>query len=167
MSTNKLFAMASLIAASFIFSCNNAEKPVTSEEIVKPAFDLSNARKEIDQANQAFADHIAKGDSVGLANLYTSDGKLMFAGGPSHVGRAAIQTAVSGLLKSGVTKVNLKTTDLFNSEDLLAEEGQVTIYVKDNPVADEKYIVLWKKEDGKWKLFRDISNSNLPVPGSK
>ena len=31
---------------------------------------------------------------------------------------------------------------------------------------DEKYIVLWKKAAGRWKLFRDIFNSNLPAPTS-
>jgi hypothetical protein len=51
---------------------------------------------------------------------------------------------------------------VFGTEDLLAEEGEVTIYVKDKAVAEEKYIVLWKKVDGKWKLFRDIANSNSP-----
>jgi len=29
-----------------------------------------------------------------------------------------------------------------------------------------KYIVIWKREDGQWKLHRDIFNSSLPAPGS-
>ncbi len=29
-----------------------------------------------------------------------------------------------------------------------------------------KYIVLWKKEEGKWKLFRDCYNSDMPLIGS-
>ena len=39
----------------------------------------------------------------------------------------------------------------------------LTLYAGDQAVAEEKYIVLWKKEDGRWKLFRDIFNSNLPA----
>jgi ketosteroid isomerase-like protein len=36
--------------------------------------------------------------------------------------------------------------------------------LKDGTIADKgKYIVVWKKEDGKWKLHRDLSNSDLPV----
>jgi ketosteroid isomerase-like protein len=35
---------------------------------------------------------------------------------------------------------------------------------KDGKQIDKgKYIVLWKKEDGKWKLFRDCYNSDLPA----
>jgi ketosteroid isomerase-like protein len=29
-----------------------------------------------------------------------------------------------------------------------------------------KYIVIWKQEDGQWKLHRDIFNSSMPPPGS-
>ena len=31
-------------------------------------------------------------------------------------------------------------------------------------IADKgKYIVIWKKEDGKWKIHRDLSNTDLPA----
>lgn len=53
---------------------------------------------------------------------------------------------------------------LTTSEDLLAEEGGVTIYVKDEVVSQEKFIVLWKKVNGQWKVFRDISNPNTMAP---
>jgi ketosteroid isomerase-like protein len=87
----------------------------------------------------------------------------MFAGAPAYVGRENIQRAISGIINSGVTKIDIKTKAVFGTEDLLAEEGEVTIYVKDKAVAEGKYIVLWKKVDGKWKLFRDIANSNSPA----
>lgn len=105
----------------------------------------------------------AKGDSAGVAGLYATDAKLMFPQAPSFVGRAAIQTAVSGIIKSGVTKLNFETKEVFGNEDLLAEEGEVTIYVKDVVVGVDKYIVLWKKEEGKWKMFRDMSSPNAPA----
>jgi len=28
-----------------------------------------------------------------------------------------------------------------------------------------KYIVIWKQEEGQWKLHRDIFNSSMPAPG--
>ena len=63
-------------------------------------------------------------------------------------------------MNSVVTSVNFETIDVFGTEDLLAEEGKIKIYIKDKVVSEEKSIVLWKKEDGKWKMFRDISNTN-------
>ncbi len=167
MTKTTFFAVVVLLASTLVISCNNTEKTETKVEASKTAFDLTTAKKEIEQINQDFATMVTKGDSIGIANLYTADAKLMFAGAPAAVGRANIQTAFDGVLKSGVTKIDLKTNEVFGTEDLLAEDGEVTIYVKDMVVANEKYIVLWKKEDGKWKLFRDISNSNAPMPASK
>ena len=157
-----------LLGLSIISSCTNADSSNTAAASEnKPTFHLAVAKKEIEEANRNFMDLVAKGDSVGLANSYTTDAKFMSAGAPAVVGRANIQKAMSEIIKSGITKVDLRLKEVFGTEDLIAEEGDLTLYVKDQAVAEEKYIVLWKKEDGKWKLFRDIFNSNLPVPASK
>ena len=154
-----LLTSSLFIGFSLLSGCNNADTSKTTTEN-KSTFDLTVARKELEEANRNFMDLVAKGDSVGIANLYTTDAKLMFAGAPSADGKANIQSAFAGILKSGVTRVDLKTVDVYGTEDLLAEEGKVTVFVKDKAVAEEKSIILWKKEDGKWKLFRDIANSN-------
>ena len=161
-----LFSSSLLMGFSLLSSCNNADTSKTTTEN-KSSFDLTAAKKEIEEANQNFMDLVAKGDSVGLANAYTTDAKFMSAGVPAVVGRANIQKAMSDIVKSGITKVDLRLKEVFGTEDLIAEEGELTLYVKNDAVAEEKYIVLWKKEDGKWKLFRDIFNSNLPAPTSK
>ncbi len=163
-----LFASFLLIGFSILSSCNNADISNTpSDKENKSAFDLTVAKAEIEEANRKFMDLVAKGDSVGLANAYTTDAKFMSAGAPAVVGRENIQHAMSDIVKSGITKVDLRLKEVFGTEDLIAEEGELTLYVKNNAVAEEKYIVLWKKEDGKWKLFRDIFNSNLPATSSK
>lgn len=156
-----LTATSFLLGLTTITSCDNADNSKeTAEKATEPKFDLTIAKKEIEEANQNLMDLVAKGDTVGIANLYTTDAKLMFAGAPSIDGKANIQSAFAGIVKSGVTKVDLKTIAVFGTEDLLAEEGKVTVFVNDKALAEEKSIVLWKKEDGKWKLFRDITNSN-------
>jgi len=163
-----LFTSSLLIGFSILSSCNNTDTSKTTPgNENKPTFDLTVAKKEIEEANRNFMDLVAKGDSVGLANAYTTDAKFMSAGAPAVVGRANIQRAMSDIIKSGITKVDLRLKEVFGTEDLIAEEGELTLYVKNDVVAEEKYIVLWKKEDGKWKLFRDIFNSNLPVATSK
>lgn len=159
-----VFLTSLAIGLALLSSCNNANDTKDKVEAeVKPSFDLSAALKEIEAANKNFMDLVAKGDTIGLANSYTIDAKFMSAGGPAVVGRENIQKAMAGIVKSGITKVDIRIKDVFGNEDMIAEEGELSLYVKDAVVAEEKYIVLWKKEDGKWKLFRDIYNSNLPA----
>ena len=164
MTKASLFSSSILIGFTILSSCNSG---TNAEKDSKPKFDLTVAKTEIEEANRNLIDLLAKGDSVGLANSYMTDAKLMTAGAPAVVGRANIQKAMSDILKSGITKMDLRTKEVFGTEDLIAEEGELILYANNDAVAEEKYIVLWKKEDGKWKLFRDIFNSNLPAPASK
>lgn len=165
MTNIKLLTSTIALAAIFMMGCTNAEKSNPAAE--KPAFDLTIAKNEIEAVNKDFMALFAKGDSVGLANAYTVDGKMMSAGAPSVVGRVDLRKAWDGMISSGLTRVDLKLENLYGTEDLLAEEGVATLFVGTDTVGVEKYIVLWKKEDGKWKLFRDIFNSNWPAPASK
>jgi len=146
----------SILALTLSFSCTTYKKASSS----KSTFQLATAKGQIEEINQNYMELVARGDSTGVANLYSADARLFLSGRPVVVGRANIQTAFSHLLNSGVTKLNIETIEVFGSEDLLAEEGHVTIYVKSKAVADEKSIIIWKKEDGKWKIFRDIANPN-------
>jgi uncharacterized protein (TIGR02246 family) len=154
---NTKFGLAFLLAIMTVMSCNQ------KVEEAKSNFNLETAKAEIEAANKEFMAFYAAGDTLGVANCYTEDGKVMNAGSPSVGGKNNIASLFAGMIKSGITKADLKLENVYGSEDLLVEEGVAFLYAGDNAVAEEKYIVVWKKEDGKWKLFRDIFNSNLPA----
>ena len=112
---------------------------------------------------------VSKGDSVGLATLYTSDAKLIALNSPTAIGRNAIQSAFAGLFAAmGTPGLTLTTNDVWGTEELVTEVGTYTMTDKNGKEIDKgKYIDLWKMEDGKWKLHRDIFNSDMPAPPSK
>jgi len=131
------------------------------------AFDLVNAKKEIEAANKDFIELFAKSDSVGVANYFTTDAKSMGPNEPSHVGRSKIQSVYAGFINAGANQLGLTTTGVWGDETMLAEEGLYTFSDKNGKELDRgKYIVLWRKEDGKWKLFRDCYNSDMPLTGN-
>lgn len=117
----------------------------------------------MEAANKEFMALVAAGDSVGLVNAYTIDVKFMEGGSPLVIDRKNIQSARKSMVEFGLTSLDLRLENVYGTEDLIAEEGELTLYAVDKAIGEEKYIVLWKKEDGKWKLFRDIFNSNLSV----
>ena len=147
-----------------VASCNDAEKSHTTIEKESKTFNIDSARKEIDKANIEFINLFNKNDSVGLANMFTTDGKSMEPNEPAFIGRSAIQTHYSIVMNAGANKLGLITTGLWGDQKMLAEEGEFTFIDKNGKQLDKgKYIVLWKIEDGKWKLFRDCYNSDLPM----
>ena len=149
--------------AFFVFSissCGNQTKEV-EEVVAEPAFDINTAKSGIMASNKKFMSFFETKDSVGLSELYTEDGKFMMTGAPSFVGRSNIKSIVSGIMNSGISRAELNTTDVWGSENLVTEEGTYKLYAGDNVADEGKYLVLWKKENGKWFFYRDIFNSDL------
>ena len=57
---------------------------------------------------------------------------------------------------------------MWGTPEIVTEEGELSLFASDDTLVEKgKYIVVWKKEEGKWKIFRDMFNSDLPVPEVK
>jgi uncharacterized protein (TIGR02246 family) len=163
----------SAILCAMLFSvalsaCNKAAPEAPKAEAASataPAkIDLVAVQKEIDTAYVAMSDLLAKGDAAGVANLYTADAHMLEYDAPTHVGRASIQEAFAGFAKSGATKLSLKTVAIWGAGDGVVEEGSFIFAMTDGKeIAKGKYLVLWKQEGGKWKLFRDCFNADAPA----
>ncbi len=155
--------MKKLLLAAFIATSLFACKSET-----KAPFDLANAKKEIEAANQEVSNFMAKGDSVGLASCYGTDGALLLNNMPAVKGQANLVKAWGGFINSGIGAIELNTTEVWGDENYITEDGTYVLKAKDGTQLDKgKYLVLWKKENGKWKFHRDISNSDLPIADNK
>src|SRR6478752_2397 len=124
------------------------------------AFNLDSAKQSIEHQNAAFQKAFETSDSTGLANLFTSDGKMMMPGSPSIVGRAAIMSTVAMFMKMNIVR-KAETIGVWGNDDILVEEGVASLFDQKGVELDHaKYLVMWKKEDGQWKLFRDMWNTD-------
>ena len=152
----KKLLFTALIATSLV-ACE-------SKTETKPAFDLESAKKEIAAANLAFETAVSKLDSVGLASLYTMDTKWMNPNAPAVEGRAALVSQISKDLQAGIASAKLNTVEVWGDENFVTEEGNYALFAKDGTQIDKgKYLILWKRVDGKLMFHRDIFNSDLPA----
>jgi uncharacterized protein (TIGR02246 family) len=140
-----------------LVSCNSSKK----EE--KVPFDKVAAKEAIQKASQVFTEAFNKGDSVAAANGYAMEAKFMPTNGKSVSGRKNIQTAISGYIKSGAPNLTIKTVDVWGDETMLTAEEEWIMTDKNGKELDRgKSLELWIMEEGQWKLFRDIFNSDMP-----
>jgi ketosteroid isomerase-like protein len=163
------FAIFSISSVLFVACNNTADESgtnTTTEKEIK-SFDLTAVRKSIDSVNAQFGAYVAKGDSSGIASLYHSDAKMLGQSMPIVAGRSAIQNAFGEMLRMGIAGATLTSNEVFGTADLVSEVGTYSLKDKSGKEIDKgKYIVLWKMEDGQWKLFRDCFNSDNPPPPS-
>jgi len=124
---------------------------------------FGDVRAEIEAANRQFEAAAAKGDGKGIAALYTASGQALPAGGDVVSGTEAIGTFWQGVVDSGVKGVRLKTLEVESHGDLAHEVGEYELLDAAGKTLDRgKYVVIWKKDGGRFKLHRDIWTTSMP-----
>jgi uncharacterized protein (TIGR02246 family) len=114
---------------------------------------------EIAAVNRQFEDAARKGDLDRLASLYTPDAIALPPDGPVVKGREAIkQMWGTAAQQMGLKDVRLQTLDFEQAGDTGYEVGEATLALADR-TAVVKFVVVWKKTDGQWRLHRDIWNA--------
>lgn len=117
-------------------------------------------KAKIDAVNAKWVELFGKGDFEGIAQLYTVDATAFPPGSPMVKGRAAIGAMWKGLAEH-VGNPKLATLDVKRLSPRAAREiGTFTLMTKD-PTPKEisgKYLVVWEKVRGEWKLAADIWN---------
>jgi ketosteroid isomerase-like protein len=149
-----------IIGCAFIIaSCNSPKKDT------KETFDMAAAKKGIEEQNLIFTEAMNKSDSVTAANCYTTDAKFMQPNAKATAGRNNIMHVMSAFMKSGMPKFSLNTLEVWGNNELLISEDEWKFSDKNGKEVDRgKSLVVWKMEDGKWKMFRDCYNSDMPMP---
>lgn len=142
----------SFTLCAFLFACTPTIEDNT---------DISD---EISKVNQFFMSAVSNGDAAGVADVYTEDGQFLLPNAEKVVGKANIQKTFQGLIDSGITGLKLESVEIERTGDTAYEVGRYNLYAGDAEVDNGKYIVIWKKEGAEWKYYRDIFNSDLPIP---
>lgn len=144
--------------------CKKEKEASTSITANTVSFDSIAAKKAIQDEGTIFMDLMAKGDSIGLANCYTADAKVLPPHGKAIVGRANIQKEFGIMIRSGMPKFDIKTIAVWGNDSMITAEEQWTFTDKNGKIVDQgKSLELWKMDEGRWKLFRDSYNSDMPV----
>ena len=117
--------------------------------------DLIKARATVDSLDKKFSKHFFEGDSLALYNMYakgayfgTSKGKDILSSWGGQI-RYSIENDMRHLL--------FTTTSLTTDNEFLFELGKYEMKdSKGNLKGDGKYLLVWKQEDGQWKIYRDM-----------
>lgn len=125
---------------------------------------MENISDAITSANRKFMDVFKKGDATGLAALYTRDAKLLPPDHPMINGTEAIRSFWQGAMNMGIKEATLETVEVEARADLAYEIGRFTLIIQpqggERMTTTGKYVVVWKNQDGSWKLHVDVWNTN-------
>ena len=127
-----------------------------------------SAREAITAANRKFEEAHLKGDAAAIAAQYTEDGQLLWEDREIIQGRAAIEAEWRKDMGGPGRKATLTTLEIEEHGEWAFETSKFLVTAADgSTVYDGKYICIWKRVNGEWKIHRDIGNKNAPLKSTK
>lgn len=144
----RVLILCILLVSMFLVSCKENS---TENGLETHTTDISNLEKEIELRLREYETLLKQGDSIALGNMYTLDAEII----PSTIGRENIVKVFGSMIRNSVTG-SFKTTNLWGNDQLLVEQGTGQWFSGDGiDVSSGHYLLVWKKEDGQWKILRD------------
>jgi uncharacterized protein (TIGR02246 family) len=127
--------------------------------------DMSADEQKIRELDQKWVAAVQAKDAAASAGFYAADGALLAANAPIARGTAAVTATWQGLL--GLKNINLTFAPtqvmVSNSGDMAYDIGTYALSFDSDKGAVKdvgKYVVVWKKVGGEWKVAADIFNSD-------
>ena len=144
------------LAPIFFASCGNDGNSTNAEN-------LSEARKAIAESNDIYFTSFKKNDPSIFVDRYASDAMILAPGAAQLSGRESITTFFRMAYDSiGLRDGKFITTTVYgDGVEYVTEEGIWQSFNEKGELFDDgKFLVLWKKTENGWKMFRDSFSSN-------
>ncbi len=119
---------------------------------------LTAARASLAAANADWLRAFRQRDAASFALRYTKDCLLA---GPlaAGSGRQSAMLLYQRLVDVGVADLEIRSDELYPVGGLLCELGRARILnAHGEVVANTRFMTLWKREEGEWRVFRDFAN---------
>ena len=138
-----------------------------------PKVDIQAETDAIRSLEDQWAVALQEKDANKILNFYATEAVSMSPNKPILVTLDAIKNGIESMLTDTtfIFKTYKGTVDAIEvsaTGDLAYARGhdEITIKTKDGIVKDEgKWVDIWKKLDGQWKVVISIANSNKPSAG--
>lgn len=141
------------------FGALHISKVIANEEETER--DIIESKKIMALANM-WSDKLAEGDVDWIMNIHAT-GSIQFPAGAKMIqGEEAMRAAWTGMINTEGLDVSWKSTAAFvsASNDMAYDYGIVKVKSPDGSTEDGKYLVVWTREDGEWKIALNMYNSD-------
>ena len=141
------------------------------QQETKPVVDTAAITAQVDSINHGFAAAMNAKDSTAAANCYADDARLLPHGMARVDGKDAIRSTLAGFQATPGLAFELTSTEKMVSEagDMVVDIGTYHLNwtgAKGKPAEEVgKYVTVFKKVNGEWKMVADTFNSDKPSSG--
>jgi len=138
---------------------------------MQPQADVAGLKKTVDDFNSASIDAMTNNNIEKVMTFYADDATQLPNNGEAVKGKENIKAEMEKMMSMGMKMkdVNFTSVEINAAGDLGYEIGNYSMTMEMAPMGemkdDGKYIALFKKQqDGSWKVYAEIWNTNTPMP---
>lgn len=119
----------------------------------------------IQAAAARWAEAFNRGDVDAIVAMYTDDAQLLPDGSEAIAGHTEIREFFHRLKDSNpVQTIRFSNFELFGTEPVITEHSEIEIRDQDGKVEVRgKQVLIRVKQNGQWKIHRDIWTNNAPA----
>lgn len=117
---------------------------------------------EIAARSAAWAKAFNAEDVDALVEFYTADARILAPNAPMAEGSAAVRAVFEEMIAAGLSG-ELKSVEAMAVGDLGHNVGTYSLSAAGEEVDRGKYIEVWRKVGGEWKIDADMFSSDLPA----
>ncbi len=139
-----------LFSVILVFSCNR-----------KQAISHDEVKNIIIEKYENMRVTLKSGDPNYVLNMHTEDAILFLPNGKEVVGMTVLRTFYEQVAATGIDINSTPTSIELLSEDIAYEVGTFISTSKTGIQNSAKYINIWKRVEGDWKIFKAIDQAKL------
>ena len=121
--------------------------------------DSASEEKVIMNLESEWSDRFAKGDIDWIMDLHSTNAIQMPPNAPPVIGKEALRKQWAGMIESMDASFESTEAHVAASGDMAYDIGTVTINGPEGPIP-AKYLMVWTREDGEWKVAVDMFSTN-------
>ena len=130
--------------------------PQATPAEVGPDVDLERIGRELRARKRDYAAALARRDLEALAGFYTRMLQVAAPSLPDRRRRGGVRSLLQHLVDAGVSGVELGAAELYPVGELVCETGRRAYAGAPARRRRDRYMTLWKNEDGTWRIHRDL-----------
>jgi len=137
----------------------------------KKPVDTTAITASLDSLNKAFLATVAAHDTDKIVSFYADDAHVLPPGMPRADGHDAIRNVWVGFMRTPGLELNTTSNAPLITEagDMIIDVGSYAMKMNDakgKPMEEVgKYVTIFKKVNGEWKIVVDMFNADKATPG--
>jgi len=127
---------------------------------------IDSVSDDIRKVELQFKEALISGDTALFLKCYTSDACILPPNAPALCGQRSLTQFYKGARQGGVRDATFTSLGLFGQTwEYVTQQGAVELFdAAHHSLVRSKVLIVWKKTDEGWKIFRHMLNFDAPMP---